>query len=261
MRTVQGVLQDAALRVMKQPLFVQGASRTDSGVHALGQTACFDADTPIPISRMPDALNSRLPLDMEIRAVSITHDDFDPVRNARNKQYRYTIWDSAKRPLTMRNVVHARRGRVNLDVDKMNAAGKLLLGEHDFEAFSAADHNRTTTVRKVYRCDVERDPTFPELVHIYVQGNGFLYNMVRIIAGTLTEVGRGHWEPQYMQTLLSECKRELAGPTLPPTGLCLQWIEYANDETRTESHLPDEDRNTVKCTKDETECDSERVNG
>lgn len=234
LRTVQGVVREAVMHRVGQPVHVQGASRTDAGVHAIGQVAHFDADTRIPLHRLAAAINSRLPRDVEVRDVCIVPDTFDATGDAIDKQYRYRIWASERRPLHLRTLVYHCWTPLNVDV--MRAAAERLVGEHDFAAFAAAGHNRLSTVRTVHACEVERhepaDPLDGPQVHIVVSGSGFLYNMVRIIAGTLVEVGRGRWDADRIDRLFEDPRRELAGPTLPPHGLCLEWIRYPPVEHR-----------------------------
>ncbi len=271
LRTVQGVVREALTQVARQPVEVIGASRTDTGVHAVGQVAHFDAELSIPIERLPLALNSRLPGDVEIRGAEAVADDFDAIGGARNKQYRYRIWNAAQRPLGLRHQVY--HCWLKLDLQEMNDAASRLVGEHDFEGLTNAGHGRSSTVRTIYDCRVEAHPLgqSPALtpttadagpadhsnvlknirmisgedhggdapaegrlepgsagreLHVVVSGNGFLYNMVRIIVGTLIEVGRGHRPPGYVDELLAHADRQQAGPTTPPNGLCLEWIRY-----------------------------------
>jgi len=224
-RTVQAVVRDAIQHVARQPVQVRGASRTDTGVHALGQVAHFDAaDLTIPIERLPDAINSRLPNDVEVRSAECANDTFDATSDAVEKQYRYRIWNTPVRPLQLRHVVYHCWHELNAEA--MNAAAHRLVGEHDFAAFTNAGHGRLSTVRTLFDCHVTR-PTgeAPEL-HAVVRGDGFLYNMVRIIVGTLIEVGRGRHDPTWIDELLSSGDRHRAGPTAPPQGLCLEWIHY-----------------------------------
>lgn len=225
LRTVQGVVRDAMVRALGQPVLLQGASRTDAGVHAEGQVAHFDAESRIPIERLADAVNARLPRDVEVREACETHATFHAIGDAVSKQYRYRLWTGRRRPLGERhNVYHC---WTPLNLDAMQRAAAIIVGEHDFAAFAAAGHGRLSTVRTVHACAVEphTDAHNPQL-HIVVSGNGFLYNMVRIIAGTLVEVGRGRFEPSHIQTLFGTPDRSRAGPTLPPQGLCLEWIRY-----------------------------------
>ncbi len=222
-RTVQQVVRTTCQQVLGQPVELVGASRTDTGVHALGQVAHLDAETSIPIERMAMAITSRLPDDVEVRHVEPAPPDFDAISGAKRKQYRYRIWADAHRPLQLRHCVY--HCWVPIDVRKMNDAAMRLVGEHDFAGFANAGHGRTTTVRTIYDCHIEDVPHSPE-VHIVVQGNGFLYNMVRIIAGTLIEVARGHKHSKYIDELLAEPDRQQSGPTMPPQGLVLEWIRY-----------------------------------
>jgi len=223
LRTVQKVVRQAVQQVVRQPVTLRGASRTDTGVHALGQVAQFDAhNVTVPLDRLAMAINSRLPDDVEVRHAEPTDESFDAISQATDKQYRYRIWNTAHRPLGLRHQVY--HCWLDLDVEAMNNAAARLVGAHDFAAFTNAGHGRITTVREVFACGVER-ALEPE-IHMTIRGNGFLYNMVRIIAGTLIEVGRGHWSPDRIDQLLASGDRHQAGPTLPPNGLCLEWIKY-----------------------------------
>lgn len=228
LRTVQQVIEEAMRVRLGQPLHVQGASRTDSGVHALGQVAHFDAATRIPTERLAPAITSRLPRDVEVRNVVEAPSEFDAIRGAVDKQYRYRIWMSPHRPLHQRDQVYPCRYR--LDLNAMHDAAARLVGEHDFAAFATAGHGRATTVRTVFACYFETagTPDAPE-VHLVIRGNGFLWNMVRIIAGTLVEIGRGSRQPDLIETLYETGDRSLAGKTLPAAGLYLEWIRYADD--------------------------------
>lgn len=231
LRTVQGVLTATMHRVLGQPVVIRGASRTDSRVHAIGQVAHFDAATRIPLHRLAKAINSRLPEDVEVRDVVPVDPAFDAISHAIAKQYRYRIWTSPHRPLHLRRAVwHC---WTPLDRSAMADAAARLEGEHDFAAFAAAGHGRQSTVRRIDRCEVIPSPGDPVLsegeLHVVVSGNGFLYNMVRIIVGTLTEIGRGRWGPEHIDTLLADRDRANAGPTAPPQGLILQWVRYPGD--------------------------------
>ncbi|MEX0744197.1 MAG: tRNA pseudouridine(38-40) synthase TruA [Phycisphaeraceae bacterium] len=233
LRTVQGVLQSVVSEVLHQPVSLIGASRTDAGVHAEGQVAQFDADCPIPLERMAMAFNSRLPDDLEVRQVDLAPPAFDCINDCTSKQYRYRIWNTPRRPLTLRHAVwHC---WTPLDVARMNDAARRVVGMHDFAGFAAAKHGRQSTIRTVHDCHVapapgsaapgSLSPGSPEL-HVVISGSGFLYNMVRIVAGTLVEVGRGLFEPERVDEALAAADRRLAGPTLPPQGLVLEWIRY-----------------------------------
>ncbi len=220
-RTVQGVLEDALTRLLQQRITLTGSSRTDTGVHALGQVAHMEAATRIPIERLTKAINGRLPADIEVREAKPVDRTFHAIRGAVNKQYRYCVWNHDHRPLHRRKYVY--HCWVDLDDAKMADAAARLVGTHDFEGFASAHHGRSTTVRTIFDCKVVREG---DEVQFVVQGSGFLYNMVRIIAGTLIEVGRGRFEPGVVNEVLATQNRGLAGPTLPPEGLWLEWIEH-----------------------------------
>lgn len=228
LRTVQGELENVLVRLLGTPsdqLHLMGASRTDSGVHALGQVAMFDADTPIPLEKMAMAINARLPDDMEVRSAEVVPAGFDVIGDVTNKQYRYRIFNAEHRPLWNRSAVYHCFG-ARLDADRMQDAAKRMIGTHDIEGFAAAGHGRESTVRTVFDCQVFTEVAYPDEVHITIQGSGFLYNSVRIIAGTLIDVGRGRFEPDHIDRILQAADRRIAGPTLPPQGLCLEWVKY-----------------------------------
>ncbi len=222
LRTVQGVVEDVLQRVLRQPIILVGASRTDAGVHARGQVGHFDAEpTAIPFERWPQAINDRLPDDVEVRDIEPTRPDFDAIGDAVTKRYRYLVFNAQRKPLALRRTTY--HFWHPLDLDRMNDAAARLVGRHDVAGLAAASHGRDNTVRTIHRCDVSRQD---EIVAIAVEGDGFLYNMVRIIAGTLVEVGRGKSEPSCIDQILATQDRRLAGPTLQPQGLCLEWIRH-----------------------------------
>ena len=256
LRTVQEVTQRAIQHVVREPISLIGASRTDAGVHARGQVAAFTcSESAWPVSRDPSrlilSLNSRLPPDILITAAEVAAPDFNPIRHAVSKAYTYSLYIAPTRPLFERSFVHYLWSP--LDIAAMNAAAERFRGEHDFAAFTAAGHGRLTTTRTIFECKVTEEklaplPTqlaaphpalqtqdsephdserfHPRRVTITVSGSGFLYNMVRIIAGTLVEAGRGKFTPDDVTSAINSKDRRNAGPTLPPTGLCLEWIRY-----------------------------------
>lgn len=238
LRTVQHVLEQAVREVIREPITLMGASRTDSGVHANGQVASFmsnpepDKGVGWPAERGCDqlvrALNGRLPRDVLVRDACIVHDDFNPIGDAVEKEYCYTMVSGDTRPLWDRRYVF--HTWYALDPEKMARAAKLMEGEHDFAAFAQISHGRKTTVRTIYHCVVENPK--PDTVVIRVSGSGFLYNMVRIIAGTLMEVGRGKIDPETIPEIIASGDRKRAGTTLPPQGLRLEWIRYDGEGIR-----------------------------
>ena len=225
LRTVQAVLERAIQRVVDEPVIVTGASRTDAGVHARGQVAAFTTCREIPVGKIARAISSRLPDDVRVLRAEIAADDFDPIIGALGKGYRYRMAFGClphQVPLFDRHFVA--RTPHDLDCARMNMAARLLMGEHDFASFARIDHGRETTVRTVFDCKIVQ--TSRRRCHLDIAGNGFLYNMVRIIMGTLVEVGRGKIEPERMPEIITAKDRRAAGPTMPPTGLCLMWVRY-----------------------------------
>lgn len=311
LRTVQGVVEEAVRAVVREPVELIGASRTDSGVHARGQVAAFTCEpldpnpeslrarleahqlsargvgdgfpiaddptlthdpavhvslsvgtaraAPAPVAskartgwpadrgveRLCAAINSRLPSDVLVCAVERADPDFDPVKGAVRKAYTYTWHVGRERPLWDAGRVTHVFNTKTLDVVAMNAAAAMLVGEHDFNAFASLGHQRLSTVRTVFRCEVREldteapdtraavgvmtpDPASrPRRYRLHIEGSGFLWNMVRIIAGTLLEVGQGRRPPTDVRAILASGDRTRAGPTAPAQGLCLEWIEYA----------------------------------
>lgn len=244
LRTVQAVVERAVREVVREPIVLIGASRTDSGVHAKAQCASFACnDDPArgrgwPAERgiepLIRAINSRLPEDVLVVDAALTGDEFNPIADARSKGYSYTMVSSPHRPLWDRSTVY--HTWHELDANRMHEAAQHFIGEHDFAALAALGHGRKTTVRTIHTCSVASEPiqtatgTFKsQRVRIEVSGNGFLWNMVRILAGTLHEAGRGKIAPDDMPKILASLDRRRAGPTLPPEGLCLEWINYADE--------------------------------
>jgi len=187
--------------------------------------AAFSAECRIPVGRIAAALNARLPEDMRVMAAWRVPDDFDPVGDACSKGYRYEIAlmrpFRARLPFDRRTVYPAQH---DLDLARMRAAATLLVGEHDFAAFAHAQHGRESTVRRVHACEVST--LSDDRVAIDVSGNGFLYNMVRIVTGTLIEIGIGRRSESTFAQALATGKRVDAGFTVPPDGLCLESVEY-----------------------------------
>ncbi|QQS07968.1 MAG: tRNA pseudouridine synthase A [Phycisphaerales bacterium] len=298
LRTVQAVVERAVREIVREPVMVQGASRTDAGVHARGQVAAFtcsgddavggEEDTcgtpPLPVpreevgqvgaggppaprekaedlaadevmtgtrhggwpvsrglDRLRRAINGRLPGDVQVVRVEHVEDSFDPIGDCTSKGYSYLLHVSPPPPFgsglramwDRRFCLHVWHA---LDIDHMNEAARVLVGEHDFAAFAAAGHGRLTTVRTIYECKVvDATPTtgsdadespWPRRLRVEVSGSGFLYNMVRIITGTLIEAGRGRLSPDDIRRALEAKDRRLVGPTSPPEGLCLEWVRY-----------------------------------
>ena len=219
--TIEGELNKALTALLGEEIQVIGASRTDSGVHALCNAAVFDTDTKIPAQKIAYALNQRLPEDIRIQKSKETEPDFHPRHCASRKTYEYRILNRDFPLPTKRRYAHFTY--VPLDEEKMRQAAGYLKGEHDFMSFCASAAVVETTVRTLYELEVIRDG---EEIILRVCGSGFLYNMVRIIAGTLMEVGRGNIEPEKMQEILQAKDRSAAGPTAPACGLTLVRYEW-----------------------------------
>jgi len=220
--TVQQRLEEALARVVWHPVVVFGAGRTDAGVHAAGQVANFyTTDFAIPLSGLVAATNSRLPHDIAILSATEVPENFHASRSAVGKTYRYRIYVAPRRPVELFGLVyHYWRP---LDIEPMRQAAAALVGEHDFRGFASSADDRDNTVRRIARCDVAEAGS--EIL-VTLRGDGFLYNMVRNIVGTLIEIGRGHWPPQRIDQILASCQRSDAGPTAPPDGLTMMCVHY-----------------------------------
>ncbi len=224
--TVEGTLRSAIRKLCGEDVQTIGASRTDAGVHALGNVAAFDTESPIPGERWKYALNSFLPQDIRIMESWEAPAAFHPRFDAHSKRYEYRITtDAVVSPLRCRYVCSVRE---TLDVATMQEGAKHFPGTHDYSAFCSAGAQVENKVRTVTLCEVYRDGS--EIV-IGVEGEGFLYNMVRILAGTLIEIGRGAKTPESMEAIIASKDRTQAGPTAPPEGLVLVGIRYGERKT------------------------------
>ena len=219
--TIQQTLEDAVHRITGERVHVQGSGRTDSGVHALGQAANFRTHAKIPAAKLRLALNALLPPDIVVRRVREAPPDFHAQFDARWKTYRYTILNDRVPTALDRFFCH--QVPVPLDVRAMRRAARCLVGRHDFQAFRSEGWREKDTVRTIRRLTIAKNG---RVVHITVEGNGFLYNMVRAIAGTLIDIGRGKRPPEDMQKILASRDRKQAGPTAPARGLCLIGVKY-----------------------------------
>lgn len=259
-KTIEGELNRILTQLTGEEIQVTGASRTDAGVHALGNVAVFDTLSRIPAEKFSYALNQRLPEDIVVQSSVQVDDDFHPRHCDCRKTYEYDILNRTFPLPAYRNTAYFLYG--DLDLEAMRKACQAFLGEHDFASFCAAGAQVQTTVRTIYSLEVLEQPLgsngrteaqrsqrtqsetielqpdkarlqgsqiqqAPErLLTIRVRGNGFLYNMVRIIAGTLVEVGRGHIRPEEIEGIIAACDRAKAGPTAPARGLRLVEIAY-----------------------------------
>lgn len=219
--TIESELNRCLSDLLGEPVEVIGASRTDSGVHALGNIAVFDTESPMPAEKISYALNQRLPEDIRIQRSEEVAADWHPRHCESRKTYEYRIY-RGEFPMPVRRL-YAYFTYRSLCVEDMREAAAYLVGEHDFKSFCQTGAQVESTVRTIYLIEVEEQGA--ELV-IRVCGNGFLYNMVRIIAGTLMEVGQGRRAPSDMPAILDAKDRRAAGPTAPAHGLTLMRYEF-----------------------------------
>lgn len=219
--TVEEVLNRALSRLTGEKITVIGASRTDAGVHARGNVAVFDTDARIPAERIAYAVNALLPEDVVVVRSEEVPAGWHPRKCVSVKTYEYRILNREfPDPVRRRDTYFV---SFPLDLDRMRQAAGYLKGTHDFKSFCSAQTSVEDTVRTIYSLDVEKAG---DLFTVRVRGNGFLYNMVRIIAGTLAGVGRGYFEPEEVERMLEKKDRTKAGVTAPPQGLTLVGIEY-----------------------------------
>ena len=219
--TIQGILNETLSSLLGEPIEVMGASRTDAGVHALGNVAVFDTTTRIPGEKISYALNQFLPEDIRIQLSEEVEPDFHPRYCDSEKTYQYRILNRRFPVPTER--LYSYFYHYSLDVEKMREATSYVIGQHDFASFCGAGAQVRSTVRTITAMEVFREG---DMITIQVSGTGFLYNMVRILAGTLIEIGNGQYPPERMEEILKACSREAAGPTAPAHGLTLMGIRY-----------------------------------
>ncbi len=262
LKTIQGVLTEAIGNLIGCEVRVFGASRTDAGVSALGQVGLVEIDSPIPTENLAKVISDRLPCDIVVTEAAEVPQGFDLISAVKSKLYRYTIFTGRVRPVL--EIRHCWHLPGQLDTTAMSQAAKLLIGKKDFKSFASAADKRENTVRTIFRCDVcsscavrsfgstqdknascekvkmdscfrrndrtqcaMRDTQYEnDWLYIDVEGDGFLYNMVRNVVGTLVEVGQGRWKPEKIDQILEAKDRTAAGPLAPAAGLCLMWIKY-----------------------------------
>lgn len=219
--TIQEELNRCLSKLLKEPIQTVGASRTDAGVHALGNVAVFDTTARMPAEKISYALNTYLPEDIRIQYSAEVAADFHPRYCESEKTYEYRILNR-RFPLPTQRL-YTYFYHYNLDVEKMREGASFLVGRHDFASFCGANAQVKSTVREVTGIDIEKKD---DVITIQVRGRGFLYNMVRIIAGTLIEIGNEQYPPEKMGEILRACDRQQAGPTAPACGLTLKEIKF-----------------------------------
>ncbi|MEY4190458.1 MAG: tRNA pseudouridine(38-40) synthase TruA [Planctomycetota bacterium] len=220
-RTVQETIEKAIEKITGHEAKLMGSGRTDSGVHALGQVANFKTRSTIETTRIAMALNSYLPEDVSILEAEDVNICFDANRSAISKTYRYVIRCSRATDPFSRKYAHT--VKYSLDEEKMRVAATALLGTHDFQCFETDWPNRATSIRNIHKAIISR---MGDWIWITVEADGFLYNMVRAIVGSLIEIGRGFWPVEKMEQIIASRNRNHAGPTAPAKGLYLLKVNY-----------------------------------
>ncbi len=219
--TVQGVLERTVKEITGESVRVYGCSRTDAGVHAYRYVAGFKTDTPIPSEKISVVMNNYLPDDISILSSEEVDEEFHPRFSCLSKTYRYII-DTDETPDVFRRN-YEWQIKKDLDVNAMKESCRYIIGEHDFRSFMTSGPDMESTVRRVYSLDVEKND---KKIVIYINADGYLYNMVRIITGTLCLAGEGKIAPSYLEEIINQKDRSFAGPTAPPQGLYLDKIFY-----------------------------------
>lgn len=220
-RTIQQVLEKALREILRQRIKIIASGRTDAGVHALGQVANFKTGSDITLEKLRKALNAVLPADIAIIKTEEAYSDFHSRFSAKSKVYRYTIFNRPSRPVFSRDTVYFFVHPLNIEL--MQREARVLLGRHNFKSFQATAKKEKDAVRTIKSLKVSRSK---DLIHIDIEADGFLYNMVRNIVGTLLEIGRGKLAAGSLKKILSAQDRKLAGPTAPALGLCLLKVQY-----------------------------------
>ena len=219
---IQGTIEKAIERITGEQVDLMASGRTDRGVHALGQVANFKTNSNIPIEKFAIAINSNLKKSILIKSAEEVDERFHSRLTCKKKTYRYVINNSKYGTAIYRNLeTHI---PIKLNIEEMQKAIKFFEGEHDFKAFKSSGTSSKSSVRTIYKAEVKQMPN--DKIWIELTGNGFLYNMVRIIAGTLVEVGLGKIKAEEINDIMESKRRENAGKTLPPQGLYLVNVEY-----------------------------------
>lgn len=219
--TIQETLESCLMRVLKEPIKIIGAGRTDAGVHAQGQVINFFTGCQIPLERLPLALNSKLPNDIVVKEVKEVKPDFHARKSARGKYYLYKIHNNFIPTAFYRNLMYC--VPYEIDENMIRNGCRLFIGTHNFRGFCSSGTSIKSFERTIYTFELTRQG---DLWEFHIKGNGFLYNMVRIIVGTLLELGRGKRDLASITAALEKGERHLAGQTAPPHGLYLQEVYY-----------------------------------
>lgn len=219
--TIQETLEEAISKIVQHEVRTLGAGRTDQGVHAKGQCVTFDSETRVPEEKLARAINSQLPLDISVKSVEEVSMDFQPRFGAKRKTYRYQILNSQVRDPFLYK--YSLQYPYKMDIERMQEAANQMVGEHDFACFCSAGSSVKDTVREIYSIEIKKHE---DLITVDICGNGFLYNMVRIIIGTLLRVNEGKLSTGDIIKIINGKDRQKAGPTVPPQGLTMLDIIY-----------------------------------
>lgn len=232
--SIQGTIEKALRKILQEKIWLIGSGRTDAGVHALAQIANFKTNSVIPVNKLQHALNGILPEDIVISSVKEVSLDFHSRFQARSKIYCYSILNRRYPSALLRGKFYFYSSA--LDLKLMQKEAKTLLGKHDFKAFTASANSTRDTIRRIKRISIKKSschlplvlcvPNSSDFIHIIIEADGFLYNMVRNIVGTLIEIGRGKMPSGSIKKILNSRNRKLAGPTAPACGLCLVKVKY-----------------------------------
>ncbi|WDV45391.1 tRNA pseudouridine(38-40) synthase TruA [Clostridiaceae bacterium M8S5] len=219
--TVEGEVMEAIYKITREHVKIYGSGRTDKGVHAYGQVCNFYTNSKIPIYKMRIAFNSQLPMDISIREVEEMDSEFHSRYHSIGKQYRYRFYsDKVRRPLLENRAFHVYK---DIDHDRMKQAMKYFIGTHDFTSFKSTGSSAKTTIRTIHSLEmVDRE----EFMEVHISGNGFLYNMVRIVVGTLIDVAAGKIDPEHIPDIIKAKDRTKAGKLAPACGLYLYKVYY-----------------------------------
>lgn len=227
LRTVQGVLTESLSSLLRCPIVLHGSGRTDAGVHALNQVAHFDYAGNFPVEKLPLAVNTALPSDVKVKSASVVSDDFNAQFSAKRKTYAYNFYLSKiPRPLIDGFCTQIPYSEEKFDFDAAEKTVRSLIGKHNFLAFSSVGRPVLDPVREIYSASLEKNGG---VITITLTGNGFLYNMVRIVAGSIVEIGLGLLPENAVEKAFVSLDRKSLGATLPPHGLTLISVEYDND--------------------------------
>ncbi len=226
--TIQEEIEKSLRKIHKKDIRIYMSGRTDSGVHAYGQVLHFDTDLNIPIEGWIKAINATIPKDIRIISAKIVSDDFHVRYNSIEKTYSYKLYIG--REMDPFLIHYAGQHKFNFNFEKAKDSLQYFIGEHDFSSFCSKNTSVEDKVRTIYSFTMERDNHNSNIINFEITGNGFLYNMVRIIIGTIQEVGSGKYEPEYIQEILNKRERSYAGPKADAAGLYLKEVLYDNNE-------------------------------